>query len=164
MGMYNKSIKYNIVFVVITKNTILYFRVFRGIHIRGGDYMIDRFSYYEQIEKFIDKPLIKVINGVRRSGKSTLLRLIQDRLITRNVSQEQIIFINFESMKFYDIRDSKKLYDYVMALVNSNEKIYLFFDEVQLVKEWERTINSFLADLDSDIYITGSNSNLLSSE
>ena len=108
--------------------------------------------------------MIKVINGVRRSGKSTLLRLIQDRLITRNVSQEQIIFINFESMKFYDIRDSKKLYDYVMALVNSNEKVYLFFDEVQLVKEWERTINSFLADLDSDIYITGSNSNLLSSE
>lgn len=126
--------------------------------------MIDRFSYYEQIEKFIDKPLIKVITGIRRSGKSTLLRLIQDRLITRNVSQEQIIFINFESMKFYDIRDSKELYDYVMALVNSNEKVYLFFDEVQLVKEWERAINSFLVDLNSDIYITGSNSNLLSSE
>ena len=126
--------------------------------------MINRPLYYSKFEEFIDKPLIKVITGIRRSGKSTMLKLIQDRLISNGINEEQIIYINFESMKYYDIRTSTMFYNYIINLVKGPKKFYLFFDEIQLVENWEESINSFLVDLDVDIYITGSNSNLLSSE
>jgi len=126
--------------------------------------MIDRLYYYEKVKPFIDKPMIKVITGIRRSGKSTLLKLIQKRIVENIKDQEQIIYINFESMVYFDIRKSKELYAYVMDRCIKNEKMYLFFDEIQLVDGWERAINSFLVDIDADIYITGSNSNMLSSE
>jgi len=126
--------------------------------------MIKRPLYSKKIEKFIDKPLIKVITGVRRSGKSTILKLIQKELLKDGILENQILYINFESMQYYDIRTAKKLYDYVMKQIESDMKVYLFFDEIQLVDRWEEAINSFLVDFESDIYITGSNSNLLSSE
>lgn len=126
--------------------------------------MIERPLYYKKIEKFIDKPLIKVITGIRRSGKSTLLKLIQKQLLKNGVNSEDIIYINFESMKYYDFREAKKLYNHIIESIKSERKQYLFFDEIQLVKDWEEAINSFLVDLNVDIYITGSNSNLLSSE
>jgi len=126
--------------------------------------MIDRLYYNNQIEKFIDKPMIKVITGIRRSGKSTLLKLIQKDILNRGIKKNQIIYLNFESMINYDIQDSKKLHSHIIERCEPEERVYLFFDEIQLVDEWERAINSFLVDLNADIYITGSNSNLLSSE
>ena len=126
--------------------------------------MIERILYYEKIKEFIDKPLIKVITGIRRSGKSTMIKLIQKQLLDSGIKTNQIIYINFESMKHYDIRTSKKFYDHISSLTDPNTRVYLFFDEIQLVEKWEEAINSFLVDLDADIYITGSNSNLLSSE
>lgn len=125
--------------------------------------MIKRELYYNKILDFIDKPLIKVITGIRRSGKSTMIKLIQNKLLDRGIDSDQIIYVNFESMRFYDIRTSKKFYDYILDLAK-NRRMYLFFDEIQLVEKWEEAINSFLVDLDADIYITGSNSNMLSSE
>ncbi len=126
--------------------------------------MIERVLYYDKIEKFIDKPLIKVITGIRRSGKSTMMKLIQKRLIEKGVSNDDIIYINFESMKYYDMRVAKKLYDFIIESTCADRRQYLFFDEIQLVENWEEAINSFLVDLNADIYITGSNSKLLSSE
>lgn len=127
--------------------------------------MIDRPMYYEKIRQFIDKPFIKVLTGVRRCGKSTMMLLIQQLLKEQGIKKEQIISINFESMAYYDLRDSRSLYAYVTEAVKKIEgKVYLFFDEVQVVDKWEEAVNSFLLDFPSDVYITGSNSQLLSSE
>ncbi|MDW7662815.1 MAG: ATP-binding protein [Bacillota bacterium] len=126
--------------------------------------MIERKHYYDLIEPFLDQPLIKVITGIRRSGKSTMMKMLQNKLIERGVPKEQIIYVNFESMQFLDIRISVKFYEYVMDKVIAGQRMYLFFDEIQIVDHWEEAVNSFLVDLDADIYITGSNSNLLSSE
>lgn len=126
--------------------------------------MIERSQYYDYIEKFIDKPMIKVITGIRRSGKSTLLKLLQIKLVERGIDKENIVYVNFESMKFYNLRTSIACYDYISDMMTSKKKKYLFFDEIQLVDRWEEAINSFLVDFDVDIYITGSNSNMLSSE
>jgi len=126
--------------------------------------MIERSGYYEQLEKFIDKPMIKVITGIRRSGKSTLLKLLQRNLESNGITKDCILYLNFESMQLYHIRTSKEFYDYVIHWVAAKGRVYLFFDEIQLVEDWEEAVNSFLVDLEADIYITGSNSNLLSSE
>ncbi|MHC1693002.1 MAG: ATP-binding protein [Sphaerochaetaceae bacterium] len=127
--------------------------------------MIDRPIYYEKIKQFIDKPVIKVITGVRRCGKSTMMLLLQQFLIEQGITKEQIISINFESMKYYDLHDSRALYAYVDTAIKKIEgKAYLFFDEVQVVDKWEEAINSLFLDSSTDIYITGSNSQLLSSE
>jgi hypothetical protein len=126
--------------------------------------MINRDLYFKKIEKFIDKPFIKIITGIRRSGKSTMIQLIQEKLLLKGVEESNIIYINFESMKYYDIRNSKELYKYVSNLIKDSEKKYLFFDEIQIVEKWEEAVNSFTVDFNVDIYITGSNSKLLSSE
>jgi predicted AAA+ superfamily ATPase len=126
--------------------------------------MIERPLYYNQIDDFMNKPIIKVLTGIRRSGKSTLMKLIQKKILSGGVSEEQIIYINFESMKYDNIRAARPFYEYIIHLALKNKKTYLFFDEIQLVQDWEQAINSFMVDLDADIYITGSNSNLLSSE
>lgn len=126
--------------------------------------MIERKHYYDLIEPFLDKPLIKVITGIRRSGKSTMMKMLQNKLIERGVPKEQIIYVNFESMQFLDIRISAKFYEYIMDRIIAGKRMYLFFDEIQIVDHWEEAVNSFLVDVDADIYITGSNSNMLSSE
>ena len=126
--------------------------------------MLERKEYYDYIERFIDKPVIKVITGIRRAGKSTMLKLLQTHLESRGIERDNIIYINFESMKYYNIRTAKLFYDYISSLIISDQRMYLFFDEIQLVDRWEEAINSFLVDFNVDIYITGSNSNLLSSE
>ncbi|MFA5570155.1 MAG: ATP-binding protein [Sphaerochaetaceae bacterium] len=127
--------------------------------------MIDRPLYYDQIKPFIGKPFIKVITGIRRSGKSSMMQLVQKRLLAEGVKEGDIISLNFESMKFYDIRTSVALYAYLSEILEKKDKItYLFFDEIQIVEKWEEVINSLLVDFNVDIYITGSNSHLLSSE
>jgi len=126
--------------------------------------MIERDLYITQLEKFIDKPFVKIITGIRRSGKSTILQLFKERLLNKGVLQEQIIQINFESFIYSDILTSQSLYNYVASKLDSSKRTYLLLDEIQEVKEWEKCINSFLVDFDVDIYLTGSNSHLLSSE
>ena len=110
-----------------------------------------------------DTEFIKVITGIRRSGKSTLLLMFKDYLLKNGVKQENIIHINFESGLYDNIKNYKDLYQYVKEKIKNN-KIYLLLDEVQNVESWEKAINAFKVDFDIDIYITGSNAYLLSSE
>lgn len=126
--------------------------------------MILRPIYNKQIIDFIDKTQIKVITGIRRSGKSTFLRLLKNELLNRKIKTEQIITINFESFNFSELTDATKLYQFVKEKIATPEKYYLLLDEIQEVTDWEKAINSFLVDFNVDIYITGSNSHLLSSE
>lgn len=127
--------------------------------------MIKRELYLKQIRNFIDKPIIKVITGMRRSGKSMILKLISEELLEKGVNPQNIIYINFESLMFDDLTEFKALYRYIIEKSqNLKGKIYILLDEIQEVQHWEKAINSFMVDLDCDIYITGSNANLLSSE
>lgn len=126
--------------------------------------MIERPIYLQKIIPFINKPLIKIISGIRRSGKSTLLKLIQKTLKERGVSDNQILYANFESFQFADFTTSKTLYQWVRQRIHPTKKTYILLDEIQEVKNWEKAVNSFMVDFDCDIYITGSNSHLLSSE
>lgn len=126
--------------------------------------MILRPGYLEEIKPFINKPQIKIITGIRRSGKSTVLRLLKEELFAKGIKQEQIIAINFESFTYSELLEAPKLYQFIKAEIKTNQKYYLLLDEIQEVKEWEKAVNSFLVDFDVDIYLTGSNSHLLSSE
>lgn len=125
--------------------------------------MIIREKYLKKMIDAKDTDFIKVITGVRRSGKSTLLLMFRDYLLANGVKEENIVHINFESAKYDDIKDYKDLYKYIEDKVK-DEKIYLLLDEIQSVSSWERAINSFKVDFNMDIYITGSNAYLLSSE
>ncbi|MDP1726206.1 MAG: ATP-binding protein [Bacteroidota bacterium] len=126
--------------------------------------MIKRELYLNQLRKFIDKPFIKVIAGLRRSGKSSILLLLQDELLAMGMGKENIIYINFESFEFSEIDKAETLYEYVKAKMVNKERYYILLDEIQEVVSWEKAVNSFLVDFNADIYITGSNSRLLSSE
>ena len=127
--------------------------------------MIKRELYLSQIERLIDKEPIKIITGVRRSGKTYLLKSIREELKSRGVDEENIFLISFESMRYNRIEDFRQLDECIMNLTeNARGKVYLLFDEIQNVKNWERSINACRVDLDCDIYITGSNSELLSGE
>lgn len=126
--------------------------------------MIKRPVYTKQLEAFVDKPQIKIITGIRRSGKSTVLKLLKEDLLSSGISENQIIAINFESFAFAEIKTAQKLYGYIKERIKPEARTYLLLDEIQEVEGWERAINSFLVDFDTDIYITGSNSHLLSSD
>ena len=127
--------------------------------------MIKRELYLNQIRRLIDKDPIKIITGVRRSGKTYLLKSTQEELKNRGISAENIFLISFESMKYNKIENFKQLDEYIINLTkNVKGKIYLLFDEIQNVENWEKSINAYRVDLDCDIYITGSNSELLSGE
>ena len=127
--------------------------------------MIKRKLYLNQIERLMDKEPIKIITGVRRSGKTYLLKSIQEELKNRGINEENIFIISFESMKYNKIENFRELDECIINLTrNTKGKIYLLFDEIQNVKNWEKSINACRVDLDCDIYITGSNSELLSGE
>lgn len=127
--------------------------------------MVKRDLYLNKILGFLDKPLIKVITGMRRSGKSMLLILLSEYLLNKGISQDNIIYFNFESIQHADIRDYMDLYNLIKTkFQNINGRIYILLDEIQEIIGWERAVNSFLTDFDCDVYITGSNANLLSSE
>lgn len=125
--------------------------------------MIIRDKYLQRMIDAKDTEFIKVITGVRRSGKSTLLLMFKDYLLKNNIVKDNIIYINFESARYDDIKDYKDLYKYVEEKIKQ-DKVYLLLDEVQNVALWEKAINSFKVDFNIDIYITGSNAYLLSSE
>ena len=126
--------------------------------------MIKRPIYTAKIEPFIDKQIVKVITGIRRSGKSGLLQLLQQHLKDRGVKEEQIVSLNYESLRWAQYRTYEALYAFVDSVRPKDKRCYLFIDEIQEVTEWERAVNSMMVDWDVDIYITGSNSKLLSSE
>ncbi len=127
--------------------------------------MIQRKLYIEQIKSFIDKPIIKAITGVRRSGKSTFLQQIINILENKGVKVENIIYINKELIEFDNIRTFLDLHKYVKEIIKDKKtNFYLFIDEIQEIEQWERAIASLLAEKNTDIYITGSNARLLSSE
>lgn len=124
--------------------------------------MIKRELYLQKLRPFIDKPFIKVLTGIRRCGKSSVLMLMRDEFLARG---ESVLHLNFESMEYADIDNAEKLNSYIAERAkNLGRKIYLFLDEIQIVNGWEKVINSLLLDERFDIYITGSNSKLLSSE
>ena len=126
--------------------------------------MIERNLYLNHLEEFIDKPFIKIITGIRRCGKSTVMLMLRDKLMAKGIKPEQITYINFESFNYSDIQTAKKLYEYISSGIQHGKKNYLLLDEIQEVEQWEKCINSLLVDFDSDIYLTGSNSHILSSE
>lgn len=126
--------------------------------------MIKRELYIDKLKKFIGKPQVKIITGIRRSGKSTVLRLLMDELIQKGVKENQIIYLNFESFSSLHLTQAQSLYEDVKGRIKKPSKYYLLFDEIQEVENWEKAVNSFLVDFDVDIYLTGSNSHLLSSE
>ena len=127
--------------------------------------MIKREQYMCKIRPFMDKSIIKVLTGIRRSGKSVMLQLIQEELIESGHGEYQILTINFEDMAYAHLSQSSKLHEFVMAHYELNPELkYLFFDEIQEVVDWEKCINSLLSKNKFDIYITGSNANLLSGD
>jgi len=128
------------------------------------DHNIPRPQYMSQLTDFQDQDIIKVITGIRRSGKSKLLEMFREHLKEQGVKDEQMISINFESAEFEDIIDRKELYRYVKDRIYKGGKTYIFLDEIQTVKDFERPVNSFMVDFDADIYLTGSNAHLLSSD
>lgn len=127
--------------------------------------MIIRETYMKQILDFMDKPVVKVITGMRRSGKSVLLELTKEAIRRRGVNEKQLFSVNFESLQFESLKNYKALYEAISAAAKTaNGKLYLLFDEIQEVESWEKVINSVRVDYDCDIYITGSNARLLSGE
>ena len=129
--------------------------------------MLKRDEYIKKIVPFIDKDVIKVLTGIRRSGKSVMLKLLMEELKNRGINEKQFIYINFENLKYRNLKNYKKLYDFILNKVNKKYKnYYIFLDEIQEVEEWERCMNSLRVDEDFnfDIYITGSNAKLLSGE
>lgn len=127
--------------------------------------MIKRESYMARIRPFIDGDLIKVLTGIRRSGKSVMLELIKDELRARGVTEEQLVAFNFEDMRNAQLCTAEALHDELVRRTASIKgKIYFFFDEIQEVERWERCVNSLRVEMDCDIYITGSNAKLLSGE
>ena len=127
--------------------------------------MIKREMYMKRIRPFMGTDLVKVMTGIRRSGKSVMLELIRKELLESGIKPEQFITINFEDMSYSHLLTASALHSEITArAAKINGKAYLFFDEIQEVKEWEKCINSFRVSLDCDIYITGSNARLLSGE
>ncbi len=125
--------------------------------------MLDRSIYLNQLKKWQDKDLIKVITGIRRCGKSTLFALYIEYLQKEGIKANQIISINLESPE-NNFNDYQELYDYVKKLLKSNKKYYLFLDEIQNVKNWEKAVDGLYLNKNIDIYLTGSNAYLLSGE
>jgi len=126
--------------------------------------LIKRELYLKQIRPFMKTDLIKVIVGIRRSGKSTLMKQIIDELLKDGVKQNQIIYLNFEDYRIREYKDPDILHDYLDNLVLNGRKTYIFLDEVQEVEHFEHVVNSFNSTKDVDIYLTGSNSKMLSGE
>ena len=127
--------------------------------------IIKREDYIDKIQPFVNKHIIKVLIGARRSGKSTILKQIMDSLMDDGIPKENILWMNFELSDYFEIDSIEKLEEHISDKTENVEgSIYLFFDEIQVIPQWEKLINSYFAKERYDIYITGSNSKLLSGE
>lgn len=125
--------------------------------------MIFRENYVKKIMAFTDTPFVKVLTGVRRCGKSTIMQMIMDELRKKGIPEERIVSYRFDSME-YEGMTAKQLYEMLKTKLSDTEKTYLFLDEVQEITSWEKTVNSINTDFNVDIYVTGSNSRMMSSE
>ena len=125
---------------------------------------VTRTNYLSKIREFREQDLIKVVTGIRRCGKSVLMEQFQEELKSGGIKNNQIISINFEELENEELLDYKKLHDYIRKRLNKNGWTYVFLDEIQMVKDFQKTISSLRAKKNVDIYITGSNSYLLSGE
>lgn len=126
--------------------------------------VITRQRYLDRLISMIDTEFIKIITGVRRSGKSYLLLMLKDYLLKQKISEDRIVYLNFEFPKYRKLLSYDSLYEYLEDKLSENHKTYLLFDEIQEVVEWQKLINGLRAQYDVDIYITGSNASLLSGE
>ena len=126
--------------------------------------VFDRPLYLNRLKKYQNSEFIKVIIGVRRSGKTFVLKMFRRHLQQSDVAEAQIVFLNFESMQYQPLRTVETLHRHVMERAVAGQKTYLFFDEIQRVVDWEDAVNSLRVDLDADIYLSGPNSPLLSGE
>lgn len=126
--------------------------------------MINRPLYMDKIMTYVDTPFVKVLTGIRRSGKSTIMKMIMDKLENeRHIPKENIISMRFDSMEYEDMT-AKQMFETIKAGLSVQGRTYLFLDEVQEICGWEKVVNSFLGEYDVDIYVTGSNSRMMSSE
>lgn len=126
--------------------------------------MIGRPEYLKELKNFKDKDLIKVVTGIRRCGKSTLLEIFKKYLIEAGIEEEQIISINLEDLKYNFIKDYMDLYNYINSILKEDKKNYVFIDEIQMISNFQKVADSLYINKNVDLYITGSNANLLSSE
>lgn len=126
--------------------------------------MINRPLYMDKIMTYVDTPFVKVLTGIRRSGKSTIMKMVMDKLENeRHIPKENIISMRFDSMEYEDMT-AKQMFETIKAGLSAQGRTYLFLDEVQEISGWEKVVNSFLGEYDVDIYVTGSNSRMMSSE
>ena len=126
--------------------------------------MIARPLYTEKIISYVDTPFVKILTGVRRCGKSTIMKMLMEELQNRGIKENRILHYNFDSLEHEDIKTSKALFAELKTHLVEDEKTYLFLDEIQEVKSWEKVVNSLMTDYNVDIYVTGSNSRMMSSE
>lgn len=126
--------------------------------------MINRSIYIDKIMAYVNTPFVKILTGIRRCGKSTILRMLMEEIKKRGVRDDQILHYSFDSLEYEDIKTAKALFTYLKQHLYSEGRTYLFLDEIQEVKSWEKVVNSLMADYDVDIYVTGSNSRMMSSE
>ncbi len=125
--------------------------------------MINRPIYVNKIMAYADTPFVKILTGVRRCGKSTILKMIMNELRSRGIPEEQIVSYRFDSMEYEDMT-AKEMYTELKGRISPNGRTYFFLDELQEVTGWEKVVNSLASDYDVDIYVTGSNSRMMSSE
>lgn len=126
--------------------------------------MINRPDYIAAIEPFIDKPLVKILAGIRRCGKSTIFEMLREELLRRGIGEDQIICKRYTEMDIPENITAKQMYDELTAAMAGKGHCYLLLDEIQEITDWEKAVNSLLESADADIYVTGSNSKLMSSE
>ena len=126
--------------------------------------MINRPIYVDKIMAYADTPFVKILTGIRRCGKSTILKMLIDKMKERGIHEEQILHYSFDSLEYEDIKTAKALFAHFKQHLFLKGKTYLFLDEIQEVKSWEKVVNYLMADYDVDIYVTGSNSRMMSSE
>ena len=126
--------------------------------------MIDRPLYTEKIMAYTDTPFVKVLTGIRRCGKSTILKMIMEKLENeRGISKNQIVSMRFDSMEYEDMT-AKQMFEAAKEKLCEKKRTYFFLDEVQEIQGWEKVVNSLASDYDVDLYVTGSNSRMMSSE
>lgn len=126
--------------------------------------MINRPIYIDKIMAYVNTPFVKILTGIRRCGKSTILRMLMEEIKKRGVRDDQILHYSFDSLEYEDIKTAKVLFTHLKQHLCSEGRTYLFLDEIQEVESWEKVVNSLMADYDVDIYVTGSNSRMMSSE
>ena len=126
--------------------------------------MILRPDYIEAVKPFMDAPLVKILTGVRRCGKSTIFEMIRQELLERGIPEDHIIMKKYTEMDIPDTITAKQMYDELVSRVEDDKRYYFLLDEIQEIKGWEKAVNSLLEGMNADIYVTGSNSKLMSSE